>query len=368
MKFLRIKNKKIKLPIFCPDGTRAVVRSLDSIDLKRAGVDGIVINTLHLKTDLGSHFFEKLDGIKNFMNFNGLIISDSGGFQVLSLVYERGQGKISDSGVIFYTGGTKKPKKHLFTPEKSIQMQLALNADIMICLDDCPSPKANEKENQVSVERTIEWAKRCKKEFSQQLNSKQLTTKNRPLLFSVIQGGDNKKLRKKCAQELMKIGFDGYGFGGWPMKNGKFNREILKYTAGLIPDNLFKYGLGVGKPSEIIECFRMGYTIFDCVLPTRDARHQRLYVFTDKPEKAVKSEIPEKYFGYVSISKEKYYRDNQPISEFCDCYTCKNYSRAYLHHLFKINETLAFRLATVHNLRTYTKTIEELRKLNQIID
>lgn len=366
MKFIRVKNKRYALPLFCPDGTRAVVRSLDSLDLKKVGVEGIVVNTFHLKTDLGSDFFEALGGIKKLMNFDGLVISDSGGFQVLSLVYERGRGKVNEAGVIFYTGGTKKPQKHLFTPEESIQMQFALGADIMICLDDCPPVNASTKEVEQAVRRTIEWAKRSRQEFDRQLKLRgfsKTASGSRPLLFAVIQGNDNRRLRKLCAEELLKIGFDGYGFGGWPMKEGRLAKESLQYVANLIPKPFPKYALGVGKPADVIECFRMGYSLFDCVLPTRDARHQRLYLFTAKPEEVVRARRPEKGFEILEIDKQRYSQDNQPISAFCDCYTCQNYSRVYLHHLFKINETLAFRLATLHNLRVYTKVIEELRKL-----
>lgn len=357
-----IKGKKISFPIYCPDATRAVVRGLDTRDLEAAKVEALVVNTYHLMTQPGKSVFKKLGGIKSYMNWSGLIISDSGGFQVLSMIYRnKSFGKINDEGVIFYHSSGGKKKKYRFTPEKSIEVQFNLGADILICLDDCPAARAAKEKIEVSVRRTIEWAARCKEKFLSEIEAKKMKEDERPLLFAVIQGGDDKNLRKKCAEGLKKIGFDGFCFGGWPInKEGNFNLDILKYTLELMPWDLPKFALGVGTPQDIVDCFKLGYNIFDCVLPTRDARHQRLYIFSQNPEKAdiLKKNIHE----HLYILREKYVRDNSPISEFCDCHTCRNYSRAYLHHLFRIEDSLAGRLATIHNLRTYTKLIEVLRK------
>lgn len=359
---LQIRGKKMRFPIYFPDATKAVVRSLDASDLQRANVEGVVVNTYHLMLKPGASVVGAMGGIGSLMNWDGWIASDSGGFQILSLIQSsQSGGKVTDNGIVFY-GGAGGKKRHLFTPEKSIQVQCTLGADIMICLDDFTPPRANSEQIDVSVTRTIEWAKRCKEEFLKQVDKRGWDEKSKPKLFGVIQGGDDKEARERCAQGLIKIGFDGYGFGGWPLdKEGNLNFEITAFTASLTPDDLPRFALGVGNPQNIVECFRVGYHIFDCVLPTRDARHRRLYVFTDDPDKKDLFQF-DKIHSYVYILREKYVRDNRPVSEFCDCYTCQNYSRAYLHHLFRIEDVLAWRLSTIHNLRMYTRLTDALRK------
>jgi queuine tRNA-ribosyltransferase len=355
-----VYQRNISFPIFLPDATRGVIRAIDSQDLRECSVEGVVVNGFHLTTKPGTTVLKSFGGIKKFMNWDGLVISDSGGFQLLSLVYEnKSFGKINDDGIIFYRDSKGKKSKNIFTPEKSIQMQFNIGADIMICLDDCPSMKATNEENIISVRRTIEWAKRGKKEFLRQIENRKIDEK--PLLFAVLHGGNDKNLRSWCAEEIIQIGFDGFCFGGWPLdKDGKFNLDILSWTASLMPDNLPKFALGVGNPKAIVDCVKIGYNIFDCVLPTRDARHKRLYVFNKKPESM--NIFDEKNItDFLYITDEKYIRDANPISEFCDCYTCRNYSRGYLNHLFEIEDALAWRLGTIHNLRTYTKLIEILR-------
>ncbi len=366
MKYLKVKNKKYLLPIFCPDATRAVVRSVDAKDLVSVGIDGVCVNTLHLISDPGEGVLKKFGGVRGFMDFPGLIISDSGGFQVFSLIYARGKkrrGKITKDGAIFYTGGLKKPKKHLLTPEKSIQMQFAISSDIMICLDDCPSSNVSEKENKASVERTIAWAKRCKLEFDKQVVSRRLSVVSRPLLIGVVQGGDSKKLRKYCLSELQKIGFDGYGMGGWvPNAGNPLQVELMKWLAGIMPDDSYKYALGLGKLQDLIVFTKAGYQVYDCVLPTRDARHQRLYEIKKPLKNLVGAKNPGSFFSYIYINKQRHQKENEPVSKYCDCLVCKNYSRAYLNHLFKLNESLAMRLATIHNLRVYAMVIKQLRR------
>jgi len=358
-----IKNKKMDFPIYLPDATRAVIRSLDAKDLEQAKVEGVVVNTYHLMSQPGATAIESLGGLKKIMNWHGWLISDSGGFQLLSLIYSNSSfGKITDDGAVFYRGSQGKRKKYYFTPEKSIQVQFSLGADIIICLDDCPRVKANQAETELSVKRTVEWAKRCKEEFLKQVEIWQMAEINRPLLLAVVQGGEDKKLRAKCAAELIKIGFDAYAFGGWPIgQDGKINTDILNFTVQLLPADRPKFALGVGNPQAIIDGFKMGYNIFDCVLPTRDARHERLYVFSQDLTEADILNQPD-ICHHFYIARERYTRDPKPISAFCDCYTCLNYSRAYLRHLFKIEDSLAWRLATIHNLRTYTKLIEKLRE------
>ncbi len=348
--------KPLTLPTFFPDATRGVIRGLDSHDLKQAQVEGVIVNTYHLFTSPGQNIIKLASGIKKFMNWDGVVISDSGGFQLLSLIYKnKSFGSINDEGVTFYKNSRGGKEKYNFTPEKSIQMQFSLGADIMVCLDDCPPIKASIEDYKTSVRRTIEWAKRSKAEYLKQVEQRGLKESERPWLFGVIQGGNNQDLRKECADELIKIGFDGYGFGGWPLdQDGQFDQEILKFTADLMPDNLPKYALGVGNPQSIADCYKMGYNIFDCVLPTRDGRHQRLYILKDDP-------LSGSNYEYLYIAEEKYANDFSAIDPKCDCFCCLNYTKSYLHHLFSIGDSLAERLATIHNLRTYTRLMEGLR-------
>lgn len=363
VKELIARNKKIKLPIFMPDATRGVIRGLDSDDLKNDNVEGLVTNTYHLSNNPGSTVLEELGGLAKFMNWDGLLVTDSGGFQLLSIVYQDPSlGKISDKGVTFYKKTANSKKKISFTPEKSIQMQFRINSDVMVCLDDCPREGCSDEENETSVNRTIEWAKRCKEEFERQCESRKLDEKDKPLLFAVIQGGDSKQQRESCYKKFSGLDFDGYGFGGWPLNPDKsLNTEILSFTASLIPDDKYKYALGVGTPDGIVECFKMGYSMFDCVLPTRDGRHGRIYVLNEglSAENVLSSSST---FSHMHILEEKYVRDPNPIDPSCDCTVCQGYSRAYLQHLFRINDTLAGRFATIHNLRTYTRLIELLRE------
>lgn len=353
MKQIFIKSQTHRLPIFLPDATRAVVKSIDSQDITEAGIKGMVVKTYHLMNDPGTGVIQELGGVKKFMNWPGLVVSDSGGFQVLSLIYRRSaMGKVTDEGVTFKRETRGGWMKDFFSPEKSIDVQFDLGSDIVICLDDVPAPEARGEDLRVSVERTIAWARRCREECDRQVSKRQLTEATRPRLFAVVQGGSDKKLREYCAAELIKIGFDGYGFGGWPVgEDGQIDMDILQFVAGLLPDDKPKYALGVGTPYDIVQCAAAGYQIFDTVLPTRDARHERLYVLEDVPR-----------HSFISIGQERYSRDSRPVSEFCDCHTCQNFSRAYLHHLFKIGDFSAGRLATIHNLRTYARLMELLGK------
>ncbi|MFH1565969.1 MAG: tRNA guanosine(34) transglycosylase Tgt [bacterium] len=360
MNKMKVKNKEYSLPIYLPDATRAVVKSADSVDLKLANVEGVVVNTYHLMTSPGVSVLKKFNGVKRFMNFDGLVTSDSGGWQIFSLIHRsKNLGTITDKGVTFNLGVKKKT---LFSPEKSIETQFGIGSDIIICLDDFTPPKASLSQIRESVERTILWAKKSKEQYLKLIEKNKLDDNSRPLLFSVIQGGLDKDLRKYCAEKLLEIGFDGYGFGGYVVdEEGKLDLEISEYIAKLIPDKFIKFALGVGSPVEIARCFEMGWQIFDCTLPTRDGRHKRLYNFSREP-KSLEDLKNRKTYEFLYINREKYRRDTGPISEFCDCFVCKNFSRSYLHHLFNIKDTSAYRLATIHNLRTYTKLIEMLRE------
>jgi queuine tRNA-ribosyltransferase len=347
-------GKKYPLPLFFPDATRAVVRTLDSIDIKNTKTPGILVNTYHLYRDLGDGLIEKFEGMRKFMGWDGAVISDSGGFQVMSLVKAKtGRGKIEDIGISFFPS---KKKKLLLTPEKSIDYQIRLKTDLIVVLDDFTPPDVTYNEARISVERTVMWAKRCRQYYD-----KYYKFGDGPYLIGVVQGGKYPKLRKYCAEKLIEIGFDGLGYGGWPIdKNGNFDYRSAKIIADCSPKKYLLYGLGIGKPDEIVNLYKMGYRIFDCVLPTRDARHERLYVFNAESIEKINLN-KDNFFEFYIPSKGENCILDEPVSAACDCLLCRNYSKAYLAHLFKINEISAMRLATIHNLRFYSLLMEKLR-------
>lgn len=334
-----------KFPVFFPDATRGLIKSLDTVDIENAKIEGILVNTYHLYKDLGLQFIKSKGGIKNFMNWNGYVISDSGGFQVGSLIkMNPSAGHVSNNGVLFKPEGEKQV---MLTPEKSIAFQMELGSDMLVVLDDFTDPKASYEEAKISVERTINWAKRSKKEFEKICLTKKLKAYNKPLILGVVQGGKYQDLRKHCIEELIKIGFDGLGYGGWPINSdNSFDYQSAKTIAKYAPKNYLLYGLGVGKPIQIIKLFKMGFKIFDCVLPTRDARHGRAYITNTKT---------------IDLTQGKMREDNKPIAKSCDCLTCKKYTRSYINYLFRTGDFTAGRLVTIHNLRFYSKLIEKLR-------
>lgn len=352
LKCLTIKNKKINLPCFLPDATRAVVRSLDRIDLEHCKTKAIVVNTFHLMINPGVAILQKVGGVGKLMNFPGLIVSDSGGFQIMSLIHQQKiKAKITEAGIKFKWRFAGQDQQILFTPELSIQTQFAINSDIMVVLDYFTDPKSGKKERELSVALTLEWAKRSKFEFERQVGIRKLTRKNRPWLMGVLQGGADLSLRKACADALVKMDFDVYGYGGWPMdEQGKFDKKLFSDNAKLTPDDKPRFALGVGKPEDIVIGRSFGYDFFDCVLPTRDARHGRLYVKMQQ-NKALT----------INIQQGKYATSQEPVAKNCACLTCQTYSRAYLHHLYKIKETLYYRLATIHNLFFYNSLIKSFR-------
>lgn len=356
----RSRQKMVPLPVFFPDATKAVLRTLDSTDIESTKTPGILVNTYHLYRDLGQKILEKHNGIRQFMSWNGAVISDSGGFQVMTLAKSsKNKGSVTDEGVTFKPQGDKKLK---LTPEISIKFQMLLKPDMCVVLDDFTDPKANYEQAKVSVERTLLWAKRSKDEFLKICKEMGLQENERPYLLGVVQGGDFLDLREYCTKKLVEIGFDGLGYGGWPiMDTGKFNFDVPRVIAENSPANYMLYGLGVGKPDEIVKCFDLGFYIFDCVLPTRDARHGRLYVF----DAGSMDEIDirkERFYSYFVPDKQKHYSDTEPVSRACDCLLCKKYSRAYLAHLFRIEDMTAYRLATIHNLRFYSLLMEKLQR------
>jgi queuine tRNA-ribosyltransferase len=365
---IQLRNHLLVPPVFLPDATQGVVRSLDATDLLACHVDAVVMNTFHLMQHPGSTAIHALGGLHNMTGWTGPIVTDSGGFQAYSLIHQNPKmGSIQDNGIIYLPEA--KTRKIQLTPEKSIQLQFAYGSDVIICLDDCTHVDAPFSEQDMSVRRTINWARRGKAEYLRQLSNRRIEEGDRPLLFAVIQGGGFPSLRKVCAEALLEIGFDGYGYGGWPL-DGKGNllEEIITYTRQLVPLRYPMHALGIGHPVNVLACYQFGYSLFDSAMPTRDARHGRLYTLrTQKGQREFKStnSLIGDWMDYVYIGDEKFIRDGKPLSEDCDCLSCQRYSRGFLHHLFKINDTLYFRLATLHNLRFMTRLTDCLRDCSQ---
>jgi len=352
----------LRLPVYFPDATRGVVRTVDSQDLEGCGVQGLVVNAFHLSNRPGGGLIKHAGGMHAFMNWHRPIASDSGGFQLMSMIRENPKyGTVSERGIHFAeVGGSRE--KVLFTPERSIRLQFDLGADLMICLDDCPKADAPIQEVEAAVERTVHWAKRCRVEFERLIEAKGRGLGSRPFLLGVVQGGHDRGLRQKCAEALLPLGFDGFGFGGWPLTpDGLLAEETLAYTAQLTPAALPRFALGVGKPEHIVRCYQQGWRIFDCVLPTRDARHGRLYVYNASSADQVDVRASD-FYHFVYVRDEKHKRHKGPISAACDCHSCQHYSLAYLHHLFDVDDPLALRLATLHNLRFYTQLLAGLSR------
>jgi len=358
LKLLEIRNKTLALPVFLPDATSGYVRAVDSRDLEEVGIQALVMNTFHLMQKPGSSTIQAFKGLHRFADWPGVIITDSGGFQAYSLIHQSDKfGSLSDKGIVFQPEG--KNRKFILSPEKSIQLQVSYDSDVVICLDDCTHVDASREDQELSVKRTLDWAQRCKDEYLHQMEQRKIDEMDRPLIFGVIQGGGFPDLRKKCAEGLLEIGFDGFGYGGWPL-DSKSNllEDIVALTRELVPAAYPMHALGIGHPVNVMKTYRMGYDLFDCSLPTRDARHGRLMRFTIPPTEPLQGD---NWVEYVYIQDKKYIKDDRGISEYCDCPVCKHYSIGYLHHLFKTGDRLYHRLATLHNLRFMTQLTERLR-------
>jgi queuine tRNA-ribosyltransferase len=353
---LALPRGQLQMPVFMPDATLGVVRAVDATDLLGCKIQALVMNTFHLMQHPGSSTIQALGGLHKMSAWPHPIVTDSGGFQAYSLIQQHSKfGSINEDGITFKPEGSNR-KFHL-TPEKTVQLQMSYGADVVMCLDECTHVDAALEMQEISVQRTIAWARRCKKEFLHQVNQKRLAENQRPLLFAVVQGGGSLELRKRCANELLDIGFDGFGYGGWPLDGqGRLLTEIITYTRELVPRQFPMHALGIGHPVNVADCTKMGYGLFDSAMPTRDARHFRLYSFTSM------AGLQDKWFSYIYVNDDKYIKSDAPVSHFCDCLCCANYSLGYLHHLFKISDTLFFRLATVHNLRFMTQLTERLRE------
>jgi len=361
---LKTKNGVIDTPFFMPDATRGFVKSLSQKDLEAIGIGPLVINTYHLYLWPGMEIIRKAGGAHKFMHWNRPLLSDSGGYQVFSLIHKNPQmGKITDQKVIFRS--PLDGSRHELTPEKSIQIQFDLGVDMLVCLDDPPPNTFSKEKIKLAVERTIAWAERCMIEYKKQLKIRKIKKADRPLIFCVIQGGEYIDLRKKCVEEMIKIGFstkggpavgwDGYGFGARHVDSeGNFLAEVLKKTASFIPDDKLKFALGIGKPEDIVRAVSYGWDMFDCVIPTREGRHGRLFIWKNKI-------LSGKFYETVNINNKKFKRDFASVDKNCACELCQNYSRAYLHHLFALKEPLAMRLASLHNLKFYLDLMKKIR-------
>jgi queuine tRNA-ribosyltransferase len=355
---LTLTHGELHLPAFLPDATLGVVRSVDTADLEQAGVRALVMNVFHLMQRPGSSTIQALGGLHTMAGWPGPIVTDSGGFQAYSLIRQNPRfGRITDQGISFQPEGADR--KFQLTPEKSVQLQLSYGADVVVCLDDCTHVDDPYAEQQAAVARTLKWARRCKDEFERLLRQRKGDPlRPRPLLFGVVQGGGYEDLRRQCAEALLEIGFDGYGYGGWPLDaQGALLREILGYTRALIPPQFPMHALGVGQPENVLVCARLGYEMFDSALPSRDARGGRLYAFAVDPA-APGFRLEGKWYSYLYIDDKKHIKAAAPISPGCDCHTCSRYTLGYLHHLHKVSDTLYFRLATIHNLRFMMRLME----------
>ena len=321
----------VETPAFMPVGTYGTVKGMTAEELKDTGAHICLGNTFHLMLRPGTEIIKMHGDLHDFMHWDKPILTDSGGFQVFSLGDLR---KITEKGVTFRS--PINGEKILLTPERSMEVQRDLGSDIVMIFDECTPYPATETQARESMELSLRWAKR----------SKEAHGDNPSALFGIIQGGMFEGLRDASLQGLEEIGFDGYAIGGLSVGEPKEDMiRVLDHTADKIPADKPRYLMGVGKPEDLVEAVRRGIDMFDCVMPTRNARNGHLFVNS----------------GVVKIRNAKHKTDTGPLDEKCDCYTCKNYSRSYLHHLDKCNEILGARLNTIHNLHFYQSVMQGLR-------
>ncbi len=331
---LHTSHGVINTPIFMPVGTQGTVKSLSPDDLHAMEAEIILGNTYHLYLRPNDELIARLGGLHKFMNWNKPILTDSGGFQVFSLESIR---KISEEGVAFrsYHDGSK----HFFSPEKAISIQNNLGSDIMMVLDECVAYGATRDYTAKSLELTTRWAKRCREHSPK--------GKNGQLMFGIVQGGFYEDLRARSLEQLQEIDFEGFAIGGLSVgENTEDMYRILSYIAPKLPKNKPRYLMGVGTPLDILEGISRGVDMFDCVLPSRNARNGTLFTSA----------------GKINIKKAQYREDTSPLDSECDCYTCRNFTKAYLRHLYVSKELLSYRLNTLHNLTFYLKLVKEARQ------
>ena len=322
----------VETPAFMPVGTQGTVKAMLPRDLKELGCQIVLANTYHLYLRPGAELVRELGGLHRFMGWDGPILTDSGGYQVFSLASMR---KISEEGACFQShldGST-----HLLTPEKAVEIQEALGSDIEMMLDECVAHDAARDYVQTSTERTMRWAERC-------LGARQ---RRDQLMFGIIQGGMYKDLREQCAEAMTSMGFDGYAVGGLGVGEGaELLHSVGAFTARLLPEGQPRYLMGVGRPEDILKAVGAGFDMFDCVIPTRNARNGMLFTFQ----------------GKLSIKRAEFAHDPRPVDDTCGCYCCSNFSRAYLRHLYMAGEILAAQLNSLHNLYFYHRLMERCRE------
>ncbi|MDD4202506.1 MAG: tRNA guanosine(34) transglycosylase Tgt [Candidatus Omnitrophica bacterium] len=331
---LKTAHGNIQTPVFMPVGTRATVKTLSNDEVRSTGAQIILGNTYHLYLRPGAQIIKKAGGLHKFMNWDKPILTDSGGFQVFSLSELR---KITKEGVTFksHIDGSK----HLFTPENVVDFQAILGSDIMMPLDECcPYPSTKEYVEK-SLKITHDWEKRAKVHFDK--------LKTDQKLFAIVQGSNFLDLRKISAEFLGELDFDGYAIGGVAVgESGEIIREVTEYTTALLPENKPRYLMGVGLPLDMLDAIYYGIDMFDCVIPARNGRNGQAFTFS----------------GEINLKNAKFKEDLTPIDKKCDCYTCKNHTKAYIRHLFNVGEILALKLVSLHNIQFYVKLINSARE------
>ncbi len=386
---IRTKSGTVKTPFFMPIATKGAVKHISPEEIKQIGYELVLGNTYHLWLRPGDDLISRAGGLYKFMNWNGSILTDSGGFQVFSLG-ARAEKTFGSSGVKLTEEGAKfidhtNGNKYMLTPEKSIDIQLNLGSDIIMCLDECPSYPCSYENTDKSLELTTRWAKRCFEYFHKKIGENSDKYKNgRPRLFCIVQGSVYEELRKKSAQQLLSIdfeklggpkdGWDGFAIGGVAVGEPRERLyEILKWVVPVLPKNKPRYLMGLGNPEEIVSAVCAGVDMFDCVIPTREGRHGRIFrwnkEFQDAKIEALKENIIRDkngktisdFYETINITNKKFKENFSPIDENCDCYACKHYSKAYIKHLFKVNEAFALRLVSIHNLSFYYQLMQKLR-------
>lgn len=323
---------QIRTPAFMPVGTAATVKGMLPENVEQTGADILLGNTYHLMLRPGSGLVSNLGGLHKFMNWNKPILTDSGGFQVMSLTKLR---HLSEKGVQFrsHIDGSE----HNLTPERSIEIQLELNSDIVMSFDECTPYPCSYSEAKKSMDLSMRWAARSKKSFGE---------RDSKALFGIVQGSTFENLRKNSAEQLVDIGFDGYALGGLAVGEGQEKMlEVLDYLPDALPQGAPRYLMGVGKPSDLVESVRRGIDMFDCVLPTRSGRTGQALT----------------RMGPINIRNSRHSKDPRPLDFNCKCYTCSHYSRAYLHHVNKAKEIISSVLLTWHNLHYYQVLMDEMR-------
>lgn len=322
----------VETPAFMPCATQGTVKALTPLELEEAGVEIVVSNTYHLFARPGHELIASLGGLHRFMGWEKPLLTDSGGYQVYSLAKLR---TVREEGILFQSH--LDGSRHLLSPEKAIEIQKALGADIIMALDECPPYPIGYEEAEASLHRTLRWAERCRRAHPD----------GDPPLFGIVQGGVFQELRQKGVETLQRIGFEGYALGGLSVGEEKaIMYQMVAFTTSLLPKEKPRYLMGVGTPEDLVECVSRGIDLFDCVLPTRNARNGGLFTCQ----------------GLVNIKRAKYAKDEGPVDPQCRCYTCRNFSRAYLRHLFLAGEILGLRLGTLHNLSFYSALMKRIQE------